>query len=126
MRLGVLPAPLHWANEGLALLVELAALGALAWWGARTGSSLIARVLMGVGAPLGAAAVWSAFAAPKAWIRLPMAGLIAVKALVFAAATAAIYAAGRHGPAIGFALVALVNTAIAAGDRNAAMRVRSQ
>ena len=90
MKLGVLPPALHWANEGLAFLVELAALGAVAWWGARTGSSLIASVLMGVGAPLGAAVVWSAFAAPKARIRLPMAGVIAVKAVLFAAATAAI------------------------------------
>ncbi len=109
---GVLKA-LYVLNEGLAFLVELAALGALAWWGARTGGWPL-----GVGAPLVAAVLWGLFAAPKARVRLPLPGVLAVKALVFVSAALGLYAIGRHGLAIGFGLVALVNTALATWERD--------
>ena len=47
-------------------LLELAALGALAWWGLRTGETALTKVLLGAGAPLAMAVVWGAFVAPKA------------------------------------------------------------
>jgi len=125
MRSRALPGPLHGANEALAFLLELVMLAALAWWGVKTGTSVTARVLLGAGAPLAAAVVWGLFAAPRARIRLPMAGVLAVKVLAFGAAAAAIYAVGQHWLGICFAVVALLNTSIAAADRNAAMRARS-
>lgn len=125
MRSRALPQPLHIANEGLAFLLELAMLAALAWWGAQIGTSLVTRVLLGVGAPLAAAVAWGLFASPRARIRLPMTGVLAVKVLAFGAAVAAVYALGRHWLAICFAVVALLNTGIAAADRNAAMQARS-
>jgi hypothetical protein len=117
-----LPVPLHVANEALAFLMELAMLAALAWWGATRGGGRIAEVLLGVGAPLAGAVVWALFAAPKARIRLPMAGVLAVKALAFGSAVAAIAAMGRYRLAACFAAVALGNTAVAALDRDAAVR----
>jgi Protein of unknown function (DUF2568) len=125
MRSRALPQPLHVANEGLAFLLELVMLGALAWWGAEAGSSLAASVLLGVGAPLAAAIIWGLFAAPRARIRLPMAGVLAVKVLAFGTAAAAVYALGRHWLAICFAAVALLNAGIAAVDRNAAIQART-
>jgi len=125
MRSRALPGPLHGANEALAFLLELVMLATLAWWGVKTGTSVAARVLLGAGAPLAAAVVWGLFAAPRARIRLPMAGVLAVKVLAFGAAAAAIYAVGQHWLGICFAVVALLNTSIAAADRNAAMRARS-
>jgi Protein of unknown function (DUF2568) len=109
MKVGALPRPLHIANEGLAFLLELLMLGALAWWGAQAGGAPTARVLLGIGAPRAAA----------------IAGVLAVKVLAFGAATAAIDALGRHRLAILFAVVVLLNTGIATADRNAAMRARS-
>lgn len=122
MKARALPQPLHVISEGLAFLLELAALGALAWWGADTGTGLAGAILLGVGAPAGAAIGWGLFAAPRARIRLPMAGILTVKAVTFGAAAAAVYALGQHELAIAFAVVALVSTAVAAADRNAAMR----
>jgi hypothetical protein len=113
---------MHVANEGCAFLLELAALAILAWWGATRGTNMISAVLLGGGAPLAAAVVWGLFAAPRARVRLPMAGVLAVKALVFASATAALFVLGRRGLAIGFAAVALTNAAIAAFDRDARVR----
>jgi hypothetical protein len=113
---------MHVANEGCAFLLELAALTILAWWGATRGASTASAVLLGGGAPLAAAVVWGLFAAPRARVRLPMAGVLAVKALVFASATAALFVLGRPGLSVGFAAVALTNTAIAAFDRDARVR----
>jgi hypothetical protein len=121
-----LSRPLHLANEALAFLLELVMLAALAWWGVGVGATRITRVLLGVGSPLAATVLWGLFAAPKARLQLPLAGVLAVKGLAFAAATAAIQSLGRTWLAIGFAIVALVNTAIAAADRSAAMRVGKQ
>jgi Protein of unknown function (DUF2568) len=122
MRSRSLPAPLHVANEALAFLLELAMLAALGCWGATTGSSAAVHVLLGVGAPLTAAVVWGLFAAPKARIRLPMAGVVAVKALAFGSAVIAIAAMGGDCLAACFAVIALVNTVIATVDRDAAVR----
>ncbi|WP_328940848.1 YrdB family protein [Streptomyces sp. NBC_00250] len=114
-----LPMPLYVLNEGLAFLLELAALALLAWWGWESVEAWAPRLLLAVAAPAAAAVLWGLFAAPKARVRLPVAGVLAVKALVFGAAAAALYALGRHGGAVVFAVVALVNTALATVDRRA-------
>ena len=117
-----LPRALHVGNEALAFLIELVMLAALGWWGAGSSEARIVRVLLGIGSPLAAAVVWGLFAAPKARIRLPLAGVLGVKGVAFAGATAAIASRGRPSLAIGFAVVALINTTIATIDRGAAMR----
>jgi hypothetical protein len=114
-----LPGPWHAANEGLAFLLELEALAGLAWWGVDTGSGLAARILLGVGTPLLAAVIWGLFAAPRARIQLPMAGVLAVKAIVYGGAAVAVYSLGQHGLAIAMAAIVLANTTIAAIDRAA-------
>jgi hypothetical protein len=107
------------ANEGGAFLIEVAALAALAGWGATQRTSVASALLLGFGAPLAAAVVWGLFAAPKAKIRLPMAGVLAVKALVFGAATFALWARARPWLAASFAVIAFANASIAAFDRAA-------
>jgi hypothetical protein len=98
-------------NAALAFLLELAALAALGWWGFATGGGAALRVGLGLGAPLLAAVLWGLFAAPKAVVGLPVAGVLVVKALVFGAATAALYALGRPALATAYALVVVLNTA---------------
>jgi Protein of unknown function (DUF2568) len=117
------PGPLlHLVNEGLAFVVELLALAALAWWGAETGGGLAVHLLLGIGAPLSAAIVWGLYASPKAKVRLPLGGVLVVKALVFGAATFALDLVGHRSLAVLFAVVAAANTGIAALDRDAAFR----
>jgi Protein of unknown function (DUF2568) len=122
LRARALPQPLHAANEALAFLLELCMLAALAWWGATAVGALAGRVALAICCPLAAIIVWWLFAAPRARIRLPLAGVLAVKAVVFAAGTAALFAVGQHVLAIVFAVVAAVNTGVAGSDRNAAMQ----
>ncbi|MFF0559579.1 YrdB family protein [Streptomyces sp. NPDC004266] len=117
-----LPAPLHVLNEGLAFLLELAALAVLARWGWEGAEGGALRLLLAVAAPAAAAVIWGLFAAPRARIPLPLPGVLLVKALVFGAAAVALQALDRPAWALSFAVVALVNTALATADRRAAMR----
>ena len=111
-----LPAPVHVMNDGLAFLLELTALAALARWGWQSANTQPARLALAVAAPLAAAVLWGLFAAPKAEISVPLAGVLAVKVLVFGAAVAALYAIGRHRWATLFAIVIVVNMVLAAVD----------
>lgn len=122
----MLPKPLHVSNEALAFLLELVALALFAVWGFRTGSNTAVHILLGLGAPALMVLVWGTFAAPRARVQLPMAGVLAVKAVVFGAATAAGYAAGWHAFAIVFGVVAAVNTVIAAFDRESLKNVTAR
>jgi hypothetical protein len=120
----VIPRGLHIANEAVAFLIELAALAALAWWGFTTGNKTPVHVALGLGLPLIAVVMWALFAAPKSRIKTPMAGALAVKALVFGGAAIALWEVGHEGLAITFAVIAVVNTTIATADRSALMNAR--
>jgi hypothetical protein len=112
----------HIVNEGLAFLLELLALAAIAWWGAEVGSGLVLHLLLGIGLPLVAAVVWGVFASPRARVRLPLAGILGVKAVVFGAATLGVDALGHRTPAVVFGVVVTANTVIATLDRGAAFQ----
>jgi hypothetical protein len=104
---------LRWANDVLAFLLELAALAALGYWGFHVGRGVPAKILLGIGAPVLAAVVWGLFAAPRARFTLPLAGVLAVKVLVFGSATVALYTTGRHTLAVTFAIIVTINTILA-------------
>ena len=54
------------ANDVVAFLVEVLVLVLLAWAGFSADASWLLRVLLGVGLPVVAAALWGLFAAPRA------------------------------------------------------------
>ena len=113
----MLPKSLHVLNEGLAFFLEIVALVLLAYWGFHVGSDTAVQWLLGLGAPAVMIVVWGTFAAPRARVKLPLAGVMAVKLVVFVAATAAGYAAGWQAFSIVFGVVALANALLAAFDR---------
>ena len=119
MSLPTLPKPLHLANEALAFLLELAAIGFLCWWGFGTGHGALAATALGLGTPAVAIVLWGLFAAPKATFQVAMPLVLTVKAAVFGGAALGVNALGHHTLALAFALVALVNTALATVDRDA-------
>ncbi|MFE3945007.1 YrdB family protein [Streptomyces sp. NPDC059118] len=105
--------PWFMANELLAFVVELAALGALGWWGFVVGDGVVFRLLFAVGAPVAAAVVWGLFAAPRARFRPPLVGVLLVKAVVLGSGVYAVRAVGHPGAAAVFAVVVVVNTGLA-------------
>jgi hypothetical protein len=82
----------------LAFAAELGSLAALAFWGFTVPAGTAGRVLLGIGLPAAAAALWGLFAAPRAAVRVP-ALVVATKVAVQGGAVAALAAAGRPGRA---------------------------
>ena len=101
--------------ESLTLLVrfllELAALGAVGWWGFKTGDGTAAKVLLGVGAPLLVAVVWGTFISPKATVEVPTVAWLGLQALVFGAAALALAAVAPAQLAAIFLLVVVLDGA---------------
>lgn len=91
-------------NLSVRFLLELAALGAIAWWGFRTGGAPL-----GIGAPLVVATFWGLVLSPKADVDLPAVATIALQLAVLAAASAALVGVQRAGLAAALAAVAVAN-----------------
>ena len=98
----------RWANLALAFVLELCALAALGYWGARTGDGPVVKTVLGIGTPLLAAVLWGLFAAPRAPVSVPAARLGA-QLVVFGSAAAALYATGHPVLATAFAFLVVVS-----------------
>jgi hypothetical protein len=98
-------------NDVVAFLVELAALLALSAWGFSAGSGPVPKVVLGLGAPAAAIALWSLFAAPRSVYDVPSARL-SVKVLVLGAAALASFTLLPIGWAVAFTIVVVVNTVL--------------
>ncbi|MET8536215.1 YrdB family protein [Streptomyces sp. NPDC005065] len=102
------------ANEVLAFVLELAALACLSWWGFHSGGGHPARqLLLAFAIPALAIALWALFAAPRARIRLPLAGVLAVKAVVLGGGAFGLYRVGHPAAAVALAVVMVANTGLA-------------
>ncbi|TMV46851.1 DUF2568 domain-containing protein [Paenibacillus mesophilus] len=102
----------QYAVVAVRFLLELAALGALGYWGFRSGTGLPMKLALGIGAPLAAAVVWGAFVAPKASFPVAVPVRVLLELCVFGSATAALYASGRSTLAAVFLTIALIDTAL--------------
>ena len=101
----------YWVNLAFAFLLELCALVALGYWGVRTGSGLVTKTALGIGALLVAVVLWGLFAAPRAPVSVPLVGL-GVKLIVFGSAVAALYTTGHRKLAIAFAVLVVANSVL--------------
>lgn len=103
-------------SDLLAFGLELAAIAALAWWGFVIGNGVVARVLLGLGAPASFVLVWGRWLAPRADLRLELPWLALTKVALFGAAAIAIFCTGHPRIAAAFALAATVSLALATLD----------
>lgn len=99
-------------NLALLFLLELCMLAALAFWGFHTGSGLIAKLALGIGAPLLVAIFWGVFMAPRAAIKLPTPAHLALYLVIFGGAALALAVAGQPLLAIAFAVLAILSKAL--------------
>jgi Protein of unknown function (DUF2568) len=100
------PELIKGANLALRFLLELCALG---YWGFKTGSGLIAKIGLGIGAPLVAAVVWGTFVSPQAPVELPGLIVLLLQVLVFGLAAAALVATDHRTLALVFVVIVVVN-----------------
>ena len=110
MRVDHLRAPV----QGLAFVVELAALAALAVWGWRTGTSTATQVVLAVAAPVVLAVVWGVFLAPRARRRLTGAPLVLAKLVALCGSGVLLAAAGAVWAGVLLAVVAGLDVVAAA------------
>jgi hypothetical protein len=90
------------------LVVELGALAATGYWGYETGTGIM-RVLLAIGAPALVVTAWALFVSPKRKYDLAKPTRLAIELVVLAAASGALWDAGRPRLAIAYAAVAAVS-----------------
>ena len=100
------------ANLLLRFLLELCALGAVGYWGFKTGSGIAAKIGLGIGAPLVIAVVWAIFVSPRAPVHLSLPLSLLLQVLIFGLAAAALAAAGHSTLGWVFVAVVVVNSAL--------------
>ena len=97
------------ANLALRFALELAALVALAVWGAQATSSTGANIALAIAAPALAIVIWAVWSAPRAPRRLHGAALVVLELALLAASAAALAAAGYLLLACLLAVLAIAN-----------------
>jgi len=102
----------RWSNLGLSFLMELAGLAAFAWWGWNASSKTWLRLLLAIGLPLIAAALWGLFAAQAGSTYGGPVVTPIFKTLFFGLAGLAIWTLDHHILGAAFVLVVAVNLLI--------------
>ncbi len=97
----------------VAFASELAALGALGYWGFTTGGSPATRWLLGLGVPVTAAVLWGVFAAPQAVVQVAVLAVL-TKVVVFGAAAGALLVTGSPRLAVVLAVAAVLGSVLSA------------
>ncbi|MGN6332845.1 MAG: YrdB family protein [Motilibacteraceae bacterium] len=100
--------------QGLAFVVELAALAALAVWGWSTDGPTAVRLLLAVIAPAVLAVLWGAFLAPRSRRRLTGPPLVLAKLVALCGSGALLATAGHPVAGVALAVVAAVDVLAAA------------
>ena len=90
-------------------LLELCMLAAVGYWGFKTQSEWLMKILLGIGSPILIAVLWGMFLAPRAVRPLSGASFLTLELTLFASGALALFASGK--PTLGwiYALAVLVN-----------------
>ncbi|MGZ6564364.1 MAG: YrdB family protein [Solirubrobacteraceae bacterium] len=100
------------ANDVVRFLIEVATLIAVGYWGFHEHGSWLAKLVLGIGAPLLIAAVWSVWMAPQSSRRAGEGVRAVLEVVIFGFATAALAASTSAILAIMFGVVAGVNAVL--------------
>ena len=76
-------------------LLELCMLAAVAYWGFKTQSDWLMKILLGIGLPVLIAVLWGTFIAPKATHPLRGAPRLTLELILFASGAVALFASGK-------------------------------
>ena len=102
--------PLGRLLYGIRFLLELGGLAAIAFWGVRTGGSLLSSIALAVAAPLALLTIWRTVVAPDAPRRLTGLSRLGVELAVFGLAAAALVDTGLPGVGTAFGAVAALDS----------------
>lgn len=105
-------AVLKGLNAGLSFAIEIAMLVGFGYWGHWVGNGVLVEWILAIGIPVAAIVIWGLFFAPKSKHRLSIMPGIWLSLALFLMSAGAVFHAGQFGPALGMAVLAVVNRAL--------------
>ena len=87
-------------NLAVRFLLELCMYVAVGYWGFKTQSNWVLKILFGIGLPVLMAVIWGTFLAPKATRPLSGASFLTLELILFSAGAFALFASGK--PTLGW------------------------
>lgn len=90
-------------NLAVRFLLELCMYAAVGYWGFKTQSNWVLKILFGIGLPVLIATLWGTFLAPKATRPLSGASYLTLELILFSAGAVALFASGK--PTLGWIYV---------------------
>jgi hypothetical protein len=99
-------------NLLLRFLLELCALGAVGYWGFKTRGGKVAKIGLGIGAPLVIAVLWAIFVSPRAPVHLSLPLSLLLQLVIFGLAATALAATGHRTLGWVFVAVVVINAAL--------------
>ena len=98
----------QYAIISIFFLLEIAMLVSFMYWGFHLDTSLLVKILFGIGAPILVAVIWGTFIAPKASIPVSVPIRILLQIILFSLAAMALYFSEKGTLAIIFGTVVLI------------------
>lgn len=98
-------------NLGMRFLLELVAIVAVGYSGYQAGSG-VTRWILAIGAPIALIVIWAFVVAPGATNPIPQDLRILLGSAILLLAAGLLYAAGPAVPAVAFAALVILNTAL--------------
>ena len=96
-------------NLAIRFLLEICVLISVGYWGFKTNSGWLLKILLGIGGPLLIAIIWGMFGAPKATYHLNGLMRLALEVLVFGSGVVALYTTKNYSLAWGFSAIIIIN-----------------
>ena len=96
-------------NLAVRFLLELCMLAAVAFWGFKTQSSWVMKILFGIGLPVLIATLWGMFLAPKATRPLSGASFLTIELVLFSTGAFALFASGKPTLGLVYTVTVIVN-----------------
>ena len=98
----------QYAIISIFFLLEIAMLVSFMYWGFHLDTSLLVKILFGIGTPILVAIIWGTFIAPKASIPVSVPIRILLQIILFSSAAMALYFSEKGTLAIIFGTVVLI------------------
>ena len=96
-------------NLAVRFFLELCMYAAVGYWGFKTHSSWVLKILLGIGLPVLMAVLWGTFLAPKATRPLSGASFLTLELILFASGAFALFASGKPNPGWIYTIVLVIN-----------------
>jgi Protein of unknown function (DUF2568) len=90
-------------------MLEICVLISVGYWGFKTGSGWLLRIVLGIGVPFLVAMIWGMFGAPKSTFHLQGLSLLLIEVVVFGSGVVALFLTKNSSLAWLFTVIIIIN-----------------